>query len=189
MKKLSIITLPLLLSSSLLFSSCQNTNPSKDVDAKGLTEKENELLKKENELLKKEKELSLKNDKSSTSQPDVSSQSSDLNFLLPFNKKYGFEVELLDHPVLESRLEKLLGASEWEFLQDIWQVETPIEIENNMFYAWAMEKHSAGDPSAVIMADISKNILYVGIRKDGKVKFYTENNSPVPQRLKKWAEE
>lgn len=37
------------------------------------------------------------------------------------------------------------------------------------------------------MADINKNILYVGIRKDEQVKIYTEDGSKAPQRLQDWA--
>ena len=114
--------------------------------------------------------------------------SGELLFLKKFEGKYPYEVKMLDHPVLKKRLQKLLG-SEYDFLKSIWQVEAPIEINNGMFYAWAMEAHSGGDPGAVIMADINQNVLYVGIRKDKEEKFYSENGGKVPGKMQQWADE
>lgn len=82
----------------------------------------------------------------------------------------------------------MLGA-EYEYLKTIRDVETPIEIEDNLFYSWGMQQHSGGDPAAVIMADLNKNVLYVGIRKNGKVTLYSEDKSEAPQRLKDYEKE
>jgi hypothetical protein len=58
-----------------------------------------------------------------------------------------------------------------------------------MMYTWAMQAHSGGDPGAVIMADLNKDVLYVGIRENGEGKLYSEDGSEAPQRLKDWAVE
>lgn len=42
----------------------------------------------------------------------------------------------------------MLG-SQYDFMQIIWEVETPIEITNGLFYAWGMQAHSGGDPEAL----------------------------------------
>jgi hypothetical protein len=52
-----------------------------------------------------------------------------------------------------------------------------------------MQTHSGGDPSAVIMADLTKNILYAGLRENGHVKIYSEDGSEAPQKLKDWSKE
>jgi len=111
-----------------------------------------------------------------------------LAFLNTYDKKYPHDISLLDNDTLIPRLSKLIGP-EYSYLKNIWQVETPIEVNKGMFYAWGMQAHSGGDPSAVLMADINKNVLYVGIRKNGEEKIYTEDSSKAPQRLLDWANE
>jgi hypothetical protein len=39
------------------------------------------------------------------------------------------------------------------------------------------------------MADLNKNVLYVGIRKNKDEKFYSEDGSMVPQKMQEWADE
>ena len=122
------------------------------------------------------------------SQQPVASSTAGLDFLNSYKGKYPAEVKLLNQPVIKKRLQKLLGT-EYTFLKKIWQVESPIEIDNGLFYAWAMQAHQGGNPGAVIMADIKKNILYVGIRKNGEEKFYSEDGSPSPKKMIEWANE
>ncbi|MFI5185655.1 MAG: hypothetical protein ACHQF0_02960 [Chitinophagales bacterium] len=112
----------------------------------------------------------------------------ELGFLADLNGQYPYDVKLLDNPILKRRLTKMLGAK-YKFLKSIWNVETPIEINNNLFYAWAMQTHSGGDPGAVIMADLSKNVLYVGIRENARVKIYSEDGSEAPKKLQDWSKE
>ncbi|EPR69552.1 hypothetical protein [Cyclobacterium qasimii] len=114
--------------------------------------------------------------------------SNELSFLKAFNEKYPYEIKLLEEPVIKKRLEKMLGP-QYAFVKSIWEVETPITIVDGMFYAWGMQAHSGGDPGAVLMADLNKNVLYVGIRKKEDEQFYSEDGSPVPQKLQDWADE
>jgi hypothetical protein len=112
-----------------------------------------------------------------------------LNFLKPFNGKYPHDVRLFNNATLKLRLQKLLGTAEFNYLvKNIFQVETPIKIENNLAYAWGMQEHSGGDPSATILADINKNILYVKIMKNNQTKIYAEDGSKtIPKELDDWA--
>jgi len=112
----------------------------------------------------------------------------ELNYLISLNGKYPYDVKLLDNPKLKPRLEKLMG-NQYEFLKNIWQVETPIEITDTFFYTWGMQAHSGGDPGAVLMVNLLRNVLYVGVRKDKHVKIYSEDSSDVPKRLKDWSNE
>lgn len=120
--------------------------------------------------------------------PVQSGVPNELAFLAEWNGKYPYDVKLLDNAILKKRLMKMLGAK-YKFLKSIWDVETPIEINNNLFYAWAMQTHSGGDPGAVIMADLEKNVLYVGIRENAHVKIYSEDGSQAPQKLLDWSKE
>jgi hypothetical protein len=118
----------------------------------------------------------------------VAQQPGDLNFLKQYNSKYAYEVKLFNNAVIKPRLQKLLGAQFNYFVKSIWQVETPIKVENNFVFAWAMQAHSGGDPSATLLADISKNILYLKIIKDNQTKIYSEDGSnAVPKELDDWA--
>lgn len=160
--------------------SCQQKNKS-DSPA---TSTKNAQVKKENDSIE-----------SNTKKPDTTINdqanthvSNELDFLAELNGKYPYDVKLLDQPVLKKRLQKMLGVK-YRFLKSIWQVETPIEVDNNVLYAWAMQTHSGGDPSAVIMADISKGVLYAGIRENGKTKIYSEDGSEAPKKLQDWSKE
>lgn len=113
---------------------------------------------------------------------------SSLVFLMSFKDKYPYDCQLLDNQVTGPRLKQLLGER-FDYLKSIWNVETPIEIQDSFLYAWAMMEQSGGDPSAVIMADIAKDKLFAGIRENGKVKLYSETDTIYPDRLKQWARE
>ncbi|MFM6984277.1 MAG: hypothetical protein ACKOXF_09100 [Chitinophagaceae bacterium] len=111
---------------------------------------------------------------------------SDLVFLMNFKGKYPYDCQLLDNNVTGPRLRKLLGER-YDFVKSIWNVETPIEIQDSLLYAWAMQEQSGGDPAAVVMADIPGDQLFVGIRENGQVKLYSETGNSYPERLKIWA--
>jgi len=118
----------------------------------------------------------------------VAQQSANIEFLKQYNGKYSYEVKLFNNAVIKQRLQKLLGAQFNYLVKSIWQVETPIKVENNFVYAWAMQAHSGGDPAATLLADISKNILYVKIVKGNQTKIYSEDGSnTVPKELEDWA--
>ncbi|MDO6437782.1 hypothetical protein Q4534_10205 [Cyclobacterium sp. 1_MG-2023] len=138
----------------------------------------------EEEQAPNQKEVVLKGEKSTAN----TTISNELTFLKTFNEKYPYEIKLLEEPVIKNRLEKMLGP-QYATLKSIWEVETPITIVNGMFYAWGMQAHSGGDPGAVLMADLNKNVLYVGIRKKEDEQFYSEDGSPIPQKLQDWADE
>jgi hypothetical protein len=159
--------------------------------AQSESDRNSEVLAKENEQLKQENER-LKQEQLSARIPEgqdaAASAAGSLSFLTSLKGKYPHDIQLLDNDVLKPRLQKMLGA-QYDYLKSIWEVETPIEITNGMLYTWAMQAHSGGDPGAVLMADISRNVLYIAIRKDAKVNVYAEDGSAAPQRMQDWAEE
>ncbi len=109
----------------------------------------------------------------------------DLSFLRNYDGKYPYKVKLLDNPVLTKRLKKLLG-NRYKFFKDTWNVEIPIEVKDNIFKASACEAHNCSSTNFIILADLSKNVLYAGIREDDQVKKYSENGSDLKQ-LNDWA--
>ena len=140
---------------------------------------------------KQEKHSKIENEKiqkDAVSEPLREKTFESLDSLKSLNGKYAFEIQLLNKSYLKNRLSEMLG-SEYEYMKSIRDVETPIEIKNNLFYSWGMQQHSGGETAAIFMANLQKNVLYVGIRKEGKETLYSEDNSKVPQQLTDWAKD
>jgi len=113
-----------------------------------------------------------------------------LNFLSKMDGKYPFDVKLIEKPALKSRLQKLLGATEYDYMKkNLRDVATPIKVKKGYFYSWAMQAHSGNEYGATIMADIEKNVLYVVIRRDSQDKMYSENGGPLPTALQDMAKD
>jgi len=183
MRHFNLTILIAILVTTFTLGSCNQANKSDDKD-KALIEKENELLKKENELLKKEQELNQKTSKTTTDnstikQPDNSTLNN-LDFLKKLNGKYPYDVKLFNNSALMQRLKKLLGNSRFNFLKETWAVETPMEFTNNIFVASACQAHACAYTEFIIVYDFSNNVMYAGIREEGKVKTYSEDGSNSP---------
>jgi len=108
-----------------------------------------------------------------------------LSFLRNLNGKYPYEVELLDNKILAGRLYELIG-DRFSFLKKKWNVETPIEISDNIFIASACEAHNCGYTEFIIVINFTNDVLYVGIREEGKVDLYSENGVSC-QQLDNWS--
>ena len=122
-----------------------------------------------------------------TLQTDVQNETetSDIAFLNDLAGKYPYAIKLLEKPTLKRRLQALLGK-EYDFVTSIYDTQGPIKVEDGFFYSWGMKAHSGGDPSAMIMADLEEDVLYVRIFKDGAEKLYSEDDSMLPPTLQTW---
>lgn len=100
----------------------------------------------------------------------------ELAFLRDYAGKYPNDVKLLDNSILNPRLKKLLGGR-FTFFKETWAVESPMEIRNDLFIASACQAHNCASTNFIIVADLSKNILYAGVREEEKVKVYSEDGS------------
>ncbi len=109
-----------------------------------------------------------------------------LGFLKNSNGKYPSEVNLLENPTLKKRLRKMIG-NRYDFVVSIWEVEVPIEIKDGIFFSHAMQAHSGGNPGATITVDLTKDVLYVGIKENDELKIYSEDGSKSPQCLVDWS--
>jgi hypothetical protein len=88
--------------------------------------------------------------------------------------KYPYEVKLLENPELKARLTKLLGSN-WPDMKANWNVETPIEIDGNIFKASACQAHNCGANNYVMFVDLgSDNINVYHIEEDKGAKTYFE---------------
>ncbi len=143
----------------------------------------------------------------------TNNNSSHLDFLKSYNGKYPFKVDLdtyleteekvpgvdlLNNPLIKERIKNLIGV-QYDHLVEIWNVCSPMEVENDVFTAEGCEQHNCDKTNAIIVVDISRNLFYVGIRTEGKAKIYSESNSEgrenemgsqnAQSKLKEWSKE
>ena len=172
MKCLVLSFIPVIFLTGMCFTSCNRPGQPGEKEKQSIAQ-ENERLQKENEILKKELEVKKSrsdqaNEIHTTGTGQNSPESSgNLDFMKTLNGKYPYDVKLFDNPNLANRLNILLGAR-FDFLKSIWETQTPVEINGDLFYAWAMKAHSGGDSGAVLMVDFSKDVVYAGIRENGE---------------------
>jgi len=108
-----------------------------------------------------------------------------LNHLQKLRGQYPIEVNLFKDKILNKRMKSLL-KDRFFFLKNNWTVETPIEIRNNMFSAWGCQQHNCSNTNFIIVVDFTKNVVYVGIREEEKIKIFSEDGTSNEQVLK-WA--
>jgi len=121
---------------------------------------------------------------STTEQKQEAKNNDNLSFLRDYNGKFPFDVSLLEHPILKKRLQALL-KDRFEYLDMVLEVTEPMKVEGDMFYVWGMKAHSGGFNTTVIMTDLKKDVLYVGLRDEPNPdEFYSEDGSPVPEAVR-----
>ena len=119
---------------------------------------------KDSEACTDDKEITTEGSQvSDPKEKEVLEQKSALEFLKETKGKYGFDVKIFENEVIKPRLKKILG-DDYEGYSEAYEVQTPIEIDNDMLYLWGMQAHSGGDPGIVFMADIKKDLIYAGYR-------------------------
>lgn len=107
-----------------------------------------------------------------------------LDFLKTLNGKYPYEVKLFEEFEFTQRLKNLLGYR-YEFLEENWAVESPLQYMNGVFVAKACKAHECGSTNFIIVYDFSNDVMYSGIREDRQVKTYSENGESSPI-IKNW---
>jgi hypothetical protein len=103
-------------------------------------------------------------------------KASKLNHLKMSNGKYPNKVRLLEDNTLSKRLKSLL-KDRFLFLKKTWAVETPIEVNNNIFKASGCKQHFCDSTNFIIVIDFKRDVVYVGIRDNEIVKLYSEDGS------------
>ncbi len=114
-------------------------------------------------------------------------QSYELEFLRSMKGKYAHDVDLLNIDIINQRLKKLLG-DKFNFISDISEFgpSSPINVDNDIFSSNTCQQHNCYYTNYIIVADIKKNLLYVGIREEEYVNIYSENEDDIPGILRNW---
>ena len=91
----------------------------------------------------------------------------------------------MNNPIMEKGL-KRLTADRFNFLKKYFDVQIPIVVKNNLFIAEGCKAHECPQINFILIVDLTKDVLYVGIRDDVNVKTFSEDGSPNPEPLKAW---
>lgn len=99
--------------------------------------------------------------------------------------KYPSDIKLLENAEIKPRLQKLLGK-DWSDMKAKFDVETPNEIEDNIFKGEACEAHNCGDNRFIIYVDLDDGNINVFHIESGKTKKYLENGEiELPEKFAK----
>lgn len=119
---------------------------------------------------------SLSNVRTSHWRVPSSQKSGSLEYLKTLNGKYAHNVKLLGSNPLTKRVKALL-KTRYSFLKKRWVVETPIEVEDFTFKAYSYQQHNCDNVNFIIVVDLRKDVVYVGVKENDSVKVYSEDGS------------
>ena len=88
--------------------------------------------------------------------------------------KYPVNVKLLEMPELSARLKKLLGG-EFAKMKKYWNVESPIEIEDDILMTTGCEAHNCGANRYDLVVDLKNDNINVFHEEDSGTKHFFEN--------------
>lgn len=103
-----------------------------------------------------------------------------------FDGKYALETALLEKEPLKTRISQLLGEEEAAFTER-FDVTPPVEVEGPILYNQGCRRHYCGVDEAALAVDMNRDLVYVGIAVNGKVKLYGEkHDTAYPTKLIRW---
>src|SRR5690606_34822421 len=115
----------------------------------------------------------------------VKSNSSGLSYLKNSHGHYPSDIGLLENGTLKNRMIALMGDSVFTFLVEVWAVESPIEIANNVFVAKGCQAHYCSETNFIIIYELKSDLLTIGTRTEGEINFYTEATD-IPTQYWDW---
>lgn len=97
--------------------------------------------------------------------------------------KYPYQIKLLEMPDLSARLKKLLG-SDFAPMKKFWNVESPVEIENDIVMTGGCEAHNCGSNHYLLFIDLKNDDINVYHLEDSGTKHYYERGEiKLPTRF------
>ncbi|MDR1005394.1 MAG: inhibitor of vertebrate lysozyme family protein [Bacteroidales bacterium] len=100
------------------------------------------------------------------------------------NGLYPRDLKMFDNPKLRERLKNLIGDENYAFFQKNWNVEVPIQCNEEMLIAKACKQHDCDKTKFILVYDFKKNNLAYGVRQGGQAKQFSENGY-TPSAIKK----
>ena len=97
--------------------------------------------------------------------------------------KYPYEIKLLENEEMKGRLQKLLGK-DFAGMKANWNVETPIEIENDIMMASGCEQHNCGANMYLMFVDLKDdNINVFHVNEDGTKHYFESGEIALPKKF------
>lgn len=174
MKQVIKTFMGVILFSSIFLISCNKTNNNDNISD----------IKKEIELLKKEVD-SLKSTQNTIEKENTQEENNNLNFLKKVNGKHTWDIKLFENKAFKCRLLKLIGDENYSFLSKYWITEAPMSFSGNIFSAKGCQIHNCNMTNFIIVYDFTNNVMYAGIRKEGNVKTFSEDEGDAP-KVQEW---
>jgi len=100
-----------------------------------------------------------------------------LAFLESAVGRYPREIGLWEHAVLHQRLSALIGRRLPFFHGNMWNTTT-VSRQGNLIYVLGSRRPLAGQDSAVLVADLARDTLWVWVKISGQVFEYRERPAP-----------
>jgi hypothetical protein len=100
-----------------------------------------------------------------------------LDYLSKLKGKYPHQVNLLGNSTLLTKRVKALLKERFSFLKGRWLVETPIEVEDLTFKAYGCQPHNCDHVNFIIVVDLGRNVVYVGVKENENIKVYSEDGT------------
>ena len=103
-----------------------------------------------------------------------------------FDGKYALETGMLEAEPLKARISHLLRQENEAFIKR-FDITPPVEVDSDILYNQGCRRHYCGVDEAAIAVDMRRDIVYVGIAVNGRVKLYSEKNDhSYPEKLLRW---
>ena len=99
--------------------------------------------------------------------------SSTLDFIKNWNGKTAMDAGMFEDSVLVARLKDLLG-NEFQYFQENWNVQTPIEKENDIYTASGCKQNDCPSYFSIVYFDVENNNINVLIKRGLLFKLFTE---------------
>lgn len=87
---------------------------------------------------------------------------------------------LKQEPQIQERLEKLLGAKEYERLQNRLQYELPIELYGDVLILRAEQPYTPGNPKAIVGIGLASNKIHCALIENNGRAIYSEEPKKIP---------
>jgi hypothetical protein len=108
---------------------------------------------------------------------------------LPANiAKWEDSSEILNNPVIKSRLKKLLGAKSYADFTESWETVNPIVKKGNLLFSSGCLIHACGHIESAIAIDLGTQTIHAAIfRETEKTRFFNEKKRKTPAVIRNWA--
>ena len=96
--------------------------------------------------------------------------------------RYPYELKLMDNKDLQSRVRKALGKDYAEMKAD-FDVQTPIEIENDIFFTSGCEAHNCGNIYYLAIDLARDNINVIHVENERVTNYFEHGRIKLPEKF------